>query len=760
MRGSDWTRRRRRPPGSWLCRSLLVALLALAPVGAANAVARPAFTPAPGSPFATGASPRSVAFDPSGRLLAATNGDDDSVSVFTVAASGALTPAGASPTAQVPVSVAFSPSGRLLATADAGAGAVSVFAVAADGKLTEVRGSPFHIGRISQPSSVAFSPSGHLLATANVGRSTISVFLVDQATGALHAVPGSPFDTGLLTAPVSVAFGPSGALLASANLLAGSVSMFSVDQPSGELRRVPGSPFRTGPAPRSVAFDASGGLLATANNGNNSVSMFSVAAGGKLTRVTHSPFRTGFEPFSVAFSRSPQLLAVANAGSDGVSVSSVIRPSHELVMVPGSPFETSSSPRAVAFSPRGGLIAIANAGADKVSVLTVAPPSVHISSPAPGGSYSLGELAATSFRCTESRYGPGIASCTDSNGRSGTSGRLDTATPGQHAYRVTAVSIDGQIASASISYAVTAPLGPSARIISPPPGGIYEVGEAVSTSFGCTDGAFGPGLASCTDSGGASAPRGRLNTATVGRYTYSVTAASRSGLTASASIGYVVAGLPSVLIERPASGASYALHQRVVVGYSCREGAFGPGIASCAGTAPDGALLNTSSTGRHTFTVTARSQSGQRAAASVRYTVAPAPASPRITRIRATPLTHGCVTETGTHEREITASIADATCRHFRLTLDGVIPRGGAIDLAAAGTVTVRVDARLPFGLTTGTASGRVTHGRWRVSLILAGVNLDPIPPSYLIVARYRRHRAAGPATTRRLRLESERAGL
>ena len=41
----------------------------------------------------------------------------------------------------------------------------------------------------------------------------------------------------------------------------------------------------------------------------------------------------------------------------------------------------------------------------------------------------------------------------------------------------------------------------------------------------------------------------------------------------------------------------------------------------------------------------------------------------RISGLRATPLRHGCVTETGTREREITAITSDATCRHFLLTL-------------------------------------------------------------------------------------------
>src|SRR5436305_815837 len=90
-----------------------------------------------------------------------------------------------------PFSVAFSPSGGLLATADTFADAVSVFAVnSSTGVLTPVTGSPFATG--SRPTSVAFSPSGGLLATADSFADTVSVFAVNSSTGALTAVTGSP----------------------------------------------------------------------------------------------------------------------------------------------------------------------------------------------------------------------------------------------------------------------------------------------------------------------------------------------------------------------------------------------------------------------------------------------------------------------------------------------------------------------------------------------------------------------------------------
>ena len=130
-----------------------------------------------------------------------------------------------------------------------------------------------------------------------------------------------------------------------------------------------------------------------------------------------------------------------------------------------------------------------------------------------------------------------------------------------------------------------------------------------------------------------------------------------------------------------------------------------------------------------------------------------------ISRIRATPVSPGCATETGTRERETRAGAADTTCRHFRLTVRGAIRVGGRLAHAASGSLTVTVTAMLPRGETMRAAQGSVARGGWRVSLILPGVNLDPLPPRYLIIARYHGDDTIRQASAaRHIRVESERA--
>ena len=68
-------------------------------------------------------------------------------------------------------------------------------------------------------------------------------------------------------------------------------------------------------------------------------------------------------------------------------------------------------------------------------------------------------------------------------------------------------------------------------------------------------------------------------------------------------------------------GASYTRGQIVDAVYHCRDGASGPGLSSCTGTVPAATVINTSTPGQHSFTVTAVSKDGQRTTATVSYTV-------------------------------------------------------------------------------------------------------------------------------------------
>lgn len=278
---------------------------------------------------------------------------------------------------------------------------------------------------------------------------------------------------------------------------------------------------------------------------------------------------------------------------------------------PAADTGTGTSPESVAFNPSGTLMATANAGQGTVSLFTVAG---DVATPL-GSPLAAGELP-------------------DSVAFSPSGGLLAAA----------------NAESGSISVYSVGP--PSATITTPAAGGTYGLGQVVPTVFSCSDVQYTTGIKTCADSNGGSGSAGTLDTSTPGAHTYTVTATSQDGQTASRSISYTVVPAPTATIVAPAGGGTYMVGQPVATSFSCVEGAGGPGISGCAdsnGATAGTGTLDTSTPGAHTYTVTATSHDRATGTATIDYTVvAPTPTISTPTTSTTTTTTQPATTTTPT----------------------------------------------------------------------------------------------------------------
>ena len=336
-----------------------------------------------GSPFATGTQPQSVAVTPPTApgvfVLVANAGTSNSVSVFSIDATGAPTEVVGSPFAagNNPQSIVVTPSGQFVLVANAADNTVSVFSIDATGTLTPV-GLPVATG--TQPQAIAFSPNGQVVFVANQGSNNVSVFTID-GTGTLTQVTGSPFAAG--TSPLALGTDQTGKYLYVVNRGSNNVSAFNINAGTGALTAISGSPFAVGTQPRSLAVDAANVYLCVGSEGSRDVTALLIdPATGALSAASST--RAHGQAFSVALlggsalaNAAPKLAYAANSASNDVSAYTIATATGALTPVTGSPFATGATgPQAVTIDSLGRFVFTADNGSNDVAAFTVDPAGV------------------------------------------------------------------------------------------------------------------------------------------------------------------------------------------------------------------------------------------------------------------------------------------------------------------------------------------------------------------------------------------------
>jgi 6-phosphogluconolactonase (cycloisomerase 2 family) len=301
-----------------------------------------------GSPITAGSAVESIVIHPSNKFLFTANAGEGDVSLYTIAATGALdevtprTVVGTSPTL-----LAMDSGGSFLYVGNSGSQNISVFSINASSNpptLTPVLGSPFQIGM--SPINMKVSPSGNALYVTGTGSpGFIEVFSLNQ--GVPSVVSGSPFVTG--AGPYGLMISSSGGFLYLANKLDNSISEFTVNS-DGSLTQFSNSPIgEQYSGPVSLLIDKSGKYMYVANQGSTNLGAYSIGSDGALTLLTNSPFATGAEPTVLALDAGGKYLFVGNQSSPAVQSFSLDTGSGTLTSVntytlPGTPTSIAVTP--------------------------------------------------------------------------------------------------------------------------------------------------------------------------------------------------------------------------------------------------------------------------------------------------------------------------------------------------------------------------------------------------------------------------------
>ena len=313
------------------------------------------------------------------------------------------------------------------------------------------------------------------------------------------------------------------------------------------------------------------------------------------------------------------------------------------------------------------------------------PPVITITTPPEGAIYEQNSSVLADFGCTDDQ---GVDTLTGSvpDGFS-----IDTATIGDHTFTVTCTDVAGNVSVKTVHYTVKDTVPPTVTITSPLNGSRYRVNQSIPGNFSCTDEDGPQDILFCTGPVALGSP---IDTSlgAVGPNIFTVNASDKAGNLASKSVQYVVdASPPAVTITVPADGAKYTQGSAVNADFGCSDPDDAPpgfiDVVSCNGPVPNGDLLDTSTAGKRTFTVSGADRAGNNATKTHTYIVAGK--NPPVVTIQA-PANNATFALNSTIALNFSCSDPDGpedlvSCQRVGAT--------GPLDSSKAGTFEVTVEA-------------------------------------------------------------------
>ena len=253
-----------------------------------------------------------------------------------------------------------------------------------------------------------------------------------------------------------------------------------------------------------------------------------------------------------------------------------------------------------------------------VTVVDETAPQVTLDSPVHGAVYERNEVVLADYSCADEAGGSGLDSC---SGPVAHAAAVDTSTLGEHTFRVEGRDNAGNVVVRNATYTVVDRTPPTIGLTTPASGAVYALGERVPAAYSCADEQGGSGLATCA---GTVANGADVDTSSIGEKSFTVEATDVAGNPASVTVRYTVVDrtAPAIQLTTPADGAVYRLRDRVVAAYSCTDQKGGSGVTACEGDVANGAPIDTSTPGPHSFQVRTRDVAGNSDSRTVYYTVA------------------------------------------------------------------------------------------------------------------------------------------